>query len=311
MGRRKNGRAISGWVNFDKPLEMGSTPAVATIRRLFNANKAGHAGTLDPLATGILPIALGEATKTVSFLQDADKRYRVSIAWGAATNTDDLEGEVIATSEHRPSAQDIEDALPHFTGWIDQVPPQFSAIKRDGKRAYALARAGENVDLAARQVRIDAIQRLEGATADQVSLEVACGKGVYIRSLARDLARFLSTQGHVTQLRRTQVGVFDEKNAITLEKLNVLGHSSPDLAVLDTCLLPLTTALDDIPALAVDDTQASRIKQGQAISPQTLVDPDGKTIDPGQLVYVHVAHQPVAICRIDANLVKPLRVFNL
>lgn len=311
MGRRKKGRAISGWVNLDKPLEMGSTTAVSAIRRLFNANKAGHAGTLDPLATGILPIALGEATKTVSFMQDAAKAYDVSIALGTATNTDDLEGEVMASSDHLPSRQQVVDALPHFTGEIDQIPPQFSAIRKDGKRAYALARAGETVDLAPRRVRIDGIELLDSPAEAQIDLHVACGKGVYIRSLARDLAQFLGTFGHVTRLRRTRVGAFDEKNAIGLEKLELLGHSAPDLAALDACLLPLATPLDDIPALAVNDTQASRIRQGQAVSPQTLVEPQGETIDPGQVVYVHCAHQPVAIGRIDAMTVKPLRVFNL
>ena len=311
MGRRKNGRAISGWVNLDKPLELGSTPAVAIVRRLFNANKAGHAGTLDPLATGILPIALGEATKTVSFMQNAAKRYQVRIAWGAATNTDDLEGQVIASSAQRPTAQQIADALGHFTGVIAQVPPQFSAILKNGQRAYALARAGETVDLAARQVRIDAIELVDASHSDYATLDVACGKGVYIRSLARDLAQFLGTYGHVVSLRRTQVGGFNEKNAIGLEKLRLLGHSAPDLAALDACLLPLTTALDDILALAVDDTQASCIKQGQAISPHHLIDPQGKTMDQGQVVYVHCADLPIAICQADANGLRPLRVFNL
>jgi tRNA pseudouridine55 synthase len=311
MGRRKTGRAISGWVNLDKPLELGSTPAVSIIRRLFDAKKAGHAGTLDPLATGILPIALGEATKTVSFMQEAAKRYRVEICFGTATNTDDLEGEVVATSAHRPATQEITDALAHFIGDIQQVPPKFSAIKKDGQRAYALARAGENVELAARQVHIDHIEMVARAGDDTVTLDVGCGKGVYIRALARDLAQFLGTQGHVASLRRTQVGVFDEKNAIGLEKLQLLGHSAPDLAALDACLLPLTTPLDDIPAVAVDDTEASRIKQGQAVSPQSLIAPSGTIIEPGQDVYVHCAHQPIAIARIDAGFVKPLRVFNL
>ena len=311
MGRRKTGRAISGWVNLDKPLELGSTPAVSIIRRLFDANKAGHAGTLDPLATGILPIALGEATKTVSFMQDAAKRYQVEINFGTATNTDDLEGEVVATSAHRPSTQDITDALAHFIGDIEQVPPKFSAIKKDGQRAYALSRAGKNVELSARRVHIDHIEMLARAREDVVTLDVACGKGVYIRALARDLARFLGTQGHVASLRRTQVGVFHEKNAIGLEKLRLLGHSAPDLVALDACLLPLTTPLDDIPAVAVSDTEASRIKQGQAVSPQSLIAPSGTIMEPGQEVYVHCSHHPIAIARVDAGFVKPLRVFNL
>jgi tRNA pseudouridine55 synthase len=312
MGRKARGREISGWVNLDKPRELGSTPAVAAVRRMFDAKKAGHAGTLDPLASGILPVALGEATKTVQFMQAAQKTYEVRLRWGAATQTDDVEGEIIETSDHRPSAQDIVAALPHFTGDIMQTPPAYSAIRKDGVRAYKLARAGESVELAPRPVRIDAITLIDSASPDACTLQVVCGKGVYIRSFARDLALYLGTVAHVTALRRTRVGPFNEKNAIGLEKLESLRHIVPDLAALDAHVLPLMTVLDDIPALAVSEQQASRIRQGQAIS---LVDlsgtraavADGETTT--QFVAVH-DDLPVAICMCKDALVHPVRVFN-
>jgi tRNA pseudouridine55 synthase len=303
LARRKKGRKLSGWINLDKPYELGSTPAVSRVRWLFHAQKAGHAGTLDPLATGVLPIALGEATKTVSFMQDAAKTYRVSVGLGVSTTTDDMEGEPLETSEHRPETQEIKAALASFTGEIQQVPPQFSAIRKDGVRAYTKARAGESVELEARNVRIDHIRFLRRVDADHFTLEVDCGKGVYIRSLARDLARQLGTQGHVTKLRRTRVGPFDEKSALGLDKLTNLGHSSPDLAALDACLLPLTTALDDIPAVAISGDEASRIKQGQAISPQGLA-----VMGPVLLTHEQL---PVAIAHQDGETLKPMRVFNL
>ena len=303
MGRRKKGRPVHGWINLDKPVGLGSTPAVSQVRRLFDAQKAGHAGTLDPLADGVLPVALGEATKTVSFLQDAAKSYRVTLRFGLATATDDLEGEVVADSPVRPDNAAIEAALPQFTGTISQVPPQYSAIRKDGQRAYALARAGETVALAARPVRIDAIKLLARPDADHVTLDVDCGKGTYIRALARDLAVHLGSCAHVTALRRTRVGPFDEKTALGLDKLDALGHSARDLAALEACLLPVTTALDDIPAVAVTDDAASRIRQGQAISPQPAA-------GLGTVVLLH-GDTPLAIARSDGQTVKPLRVFNL
>jgi len=308
--RRKKGRALSGWVNFDKPLEMGSTKAVGKIRRLFDAQKAGHAGTLDPLASGILPIALGEATKTVSYMQDAAKTYEVMVAFGSQTTTDDAEGEVMASSDRRPDAAAIEAALGHFTGMIEQIPPQFSAIRKDGRRAYDLARAGEAVDLAPRLVQIDAISLLNVLDDGRIWLKVDCGKGVYIRSLARDLGRFLGGFAHVGALRRTRVGTFDEKTALGLEKLTALGHIAPDLAALDACLLPLETALDDIPALALNDDAASGIRQGQAISPSDppiLANPKG-----GAVLLTHQG-KALAIAQWDEKdrLLRPRRVFNL
>ncbi len=310
MARRKKGQAISGWVNFDKPLHMGSTQAVGKIRRLFDAQKAGHAGTLDPLATGILPIALGEATKTVAFMQDAAKSYEVEIVFGTATSTDDGEGEVIGESDMRPETADIEAALEQFIGHIEQVPPQFSAIKKDGARAYDLARAGTPVELAARRVRIDAIKLLARPDDARVRLHVACGKGVYIRSLARDLGEVLGGFAHVGSLRRTRVGPFDEKTALGLEKLDALGHSARDLAALGASLLPLETVLDDIPALALDDDAASRIKQGQAILPPHPL--DLAQAESGSILLLHQG-KALALAEYAAadGVLKPRRVFNL
>ena len=306
----KKGRSISGWVNLDKPTEIGSTQAVGKIRRLFDARKAGHAGTLDPLASGILPIALGEATKTVSFMQEAAKSYEVEVAFGSETTTDDAEGEVMATSDMRPDAASVEAALGHFTGLIEQVPPQFSAIRKNGHRAYDLARTGEKVDLPPRRVQIDKITLLETMNGDRMRLKVECGKGVYIRSLARDLGRFLGGFAHVGALRRTRVGSFDEKTAFGLEKLTALGHSARDLAALDACLLPLETALNDISALALSDDAASSIKQGQAISPS--LPPILANQESGAVLLTH-NDKALAIAQWDErdSLLKPRRVFNL
>ncbi|MCA6255161.1 MAG: tRNA pseudouridine(55) synthase TruB, partial [Phenylobacterium sp.] len=259
MGRRKSGEAVSGWVCLDKPYDLTSTQAVGRVRRLFNAQKAGHAGTLDPLATGILPIALGEATKTVSFMMDAGKTYRFTIAWGRTTTTLDREGETSAASDVRPTADQAAAALPAFVGEIDQVPPAFSAIKVDGERAYDLARAGQAVELAARRVVIHDARVTGAPDADHVEIEIDCGKGVYVRALVRDLAERLGACGHVSALRRTRVGPFTEDRAITLENLEDLGHK----AGLLEALLPVETALDDIPELAVTAEDAFRLKQGR------------------------------------------------
>ncbi len=309
--RRNDQRAIHGWVNFDKPLNLGSTSAVGKLKYLFQAKKAGHAGTLDPLATGILPIALGEATKTVSFMQQAAKTYRVTMAFDTATSTDDLEGEIIACSDKRPTNTEIKRVLKQFTGEIEQVPPQFSAIRQNGQRAYALARAGMHVVLAPRRVRIDTISLIDRPDRTHASLEVACGKGVYMRALVRDLAVALGSVGHVTALHRARVGPFHEKNAIGLEKLESLGHSAPDLAALDACLLPVMTALDDIPELAATPTQAARIKQGQTLSLQCIAGCDDLAISQRLKICLQADNQPVAICQVDGGLVRPLRVFNL
>ncbi|MET0272647.1 MAG: tRNA pseudouridine(55) synthase TruB, partial [Phenylobacterium sp.] len=219
MGRRRKGDAVSGWVNLDKPYDLTSTSAVSRIRRIFNAQKAGHAGTLDPLATGILPIALGEATKTVPFLVDADKAYRFTIAWGRTTATYDREGETIAESDVRPTVAQVEAALPAFVGEISQVPPAYSAIKVDGERAYDLARAGETVELKARLVTVHSARVADVPDADHITLEIECGKGTYVRAICRDLAEKLGAHAHVSALRRTRVGRFTEADSVGLENL--------------------------------------------------------------------------------------------
>jgi tRNA pseudouridine55 synthase len=261
MGRRKKGDPINGWLILDKPLEMTSTQAVSRVRRLFNAQKAGHAGTLDPLASGLLPIALGEATKTVPFAQEGSKAYKFTIRWGVSTTTLDAEGEVTGESDIRPGPDEIETALASFVGDIAQVPPKFSAIKVDGERAYDLARAGEDVQLQARPVRVDGLELLDNPSADLALIEMRCGKGAYVRSLARDLASELGTEGHVAALRRTEVGAFDLNDAITLDALEDLVHKGAALEA----LLPVETALDDIPALAITEGEAFQLRQGRPI----------------------------------------------
>ena len=309
MARRRKGDAVSGWISLDKPYDMTSTHAVARVRRAFNAQKAGHAGTLDPLATGILPIALGEATKTVPFLVDADKTYRFTIAWGRTTATYDREGETIAESAVRPTLAEIESALPTFVGEISQVPPAFSAIKVDGERAYDLARAGETVDLAPRLVTIHAAQIADAPDADHVTLEITCGKGTYVRAIARDLALMLGACGHVSQLRRARVGGFHELGAVTLEMLEDLGHKARQ----SEALLPVETALDDIPVLAVTTEDAFRLKQGRSI---VLVPRQVEAVKAGlkpgsRTVSAMEGGRMVALCEMRAGRLEPSRVFHL
>ena len=250
---------------FDKPLGMTSTQAVGKIRWLFNAQKAGHGGTLDPLATGLLPIALGEATKTVAYAMDGRKVYRFTAAWGEQRDTDDLEGEVTSQSEKRPSRSEIESILSAFSGEIQQAPPAFSAIKVAGQRAYDLARAGEIVVLAKRPVFIEELRLTDVPDADHAIFEVICGKGTYIRSLARDMGQALGCLGHVSLLRRIAVGPFTEADMISLEKLEELGHKAPGGNAMEGALHPIETVLDGIPALAIDGSQAQRLRQGQSV----------------------------------------------
>lgn len=306
MSRRKKGEPISGWVVVDKPLGMTSTDVVSRVRRLFNAQKAGHAGTLDPLATGVLPVALGEATKTVPFMLDARKRYRFTIRFGEATATDDAEGAVTATSPVRPSDAEIEAVLPRFRGEIAQVPPIYSAIKVDGARAYDLARAGEAVELKPRHVTVYEIRLLARPDADHAELEILCSKGTYVRSLARDLAEALGTLGHVAALRRVAHGPFPEDAAIPLDKLMGFGHIAPASGPLEACLLPLETALDDIPAVAVSGEDASRLRQGRGV----LLRGRDAPILSGPVLAKHRG-QPVALTEYSQGELKPVRVFNL
>jgi tRNA pseudouridine55 synthase len=301
MGRQKKGEKIDGWVVLDKPLGLGSTQAVGRVRRLFGAQKAGHGGTLDPLATGVLPIALGEATKTVPFVMDGRKEYRFTLRFGEARSTEDAEGEVTATSPVRPADEAIRSALVRFTGEIEQMPPAYSALKIGGQRAYDLARAGETVVLTPRRVRIDRLELLSRLDADHADFVVGCGKGTYIRSLGRDLALALGTVGHLAALRRTVAGPFREEAAISLSKLEALGHIPPLLGA----LAPVTTALDDIPALALADAQADRLRQGQPV----LLTRDAPP--PGTLVRAEAGSKLVALVRSDGKSLQPVRVFNL
>ena len=299
MKRAKN--KIDGWVVLDKPLGLGSTAAVGRVRWLFGAAKAGHGGTLDPLATGVLPIALGEATKTVPFVMDGRKEYRFTLCFGEARSTEDGEGDVTATSDRRPTDQEIRAALPAFVGEIEQMPPAFSALKIDGKRAYELARAGEAVDLKPRQVTIERLELLARPDADHADFVVGCGKGTYIRSLGRDLAVVLGTVGHLSALRRTVAGPFREEGAISLSKLEALGHIPPLLGA----LAPVATALDDIPALALTEAQADRLRQGQPVFLTRDAPPSGA------LVRAECGQKLVALVRSDGASLQPVRVFNL
>ncbi|OYX70279.1 MAG: tRNA pseudouridine(55) synthase TruB [Brevundimonas sp. 32-68-21] len=261
MARKKKGDVVDGWVCLDKPFEMGSTEAVSRIRRLFNAQKAGHAGTLDPLASGILPIALGEATKTVPMMMEAQKVYRFTINWGVSTDSVDREGEIIGRSDVRPSVEAVKAALPAFVGEIDQTPPRFSAIKVDGARAYDLARDGVEFELQSRRVTIHSAEVTDAPDADHVELTIRTGKGVYVRSLARDLALALGAEGHVSALRRERVGPFSTENAVTLDSLEEMVHRG----AASEGLLPVATALDGIPELAVTDQDAFSLRQGRPI----------------------------------------------
>ncbi|MEE9347227.1 MAG: tRNA pseudouridine(55) synthase TruB [Robiginitomaculum sp.] len=315
MARKRKGNPVHGWVNFDKPYGMTSTQAVSKVRWLYQAQKAGHAGTLDPLATGILPIALGEATKTVPFLVEAHKGYICEIAWGEARDTLDAEGDITATSDVRPDAAQIEAALPEFIGDISQTPPRFSAIKIDGQRAYDLARAGEHIKMKPRGVRIDAISVIEAKT-DSAIIDVRCGKGTYIRSLARDLALALGTVGYVKSLRRTHVGPFTLGTALALDCLEEMVHKPPA----EWHLLGLETALDDIPAHAITDDEQFDIRQGRAI---TLIPPIAKALkqaarprfigdlDASRYVLAIYDGKPVALCDARAGQLSPKRVFMM
>ena len=309
MGRRRKGDAVSGWICLDKPYDLTSTSAVSRVRRIFNAQKAGHAGTLDPLATGILPIALGEATKTVPFLVDADKAYRFTIAWGRTTATYDREGETLASSDVRPTLAQVEAVLPRFVGEISQIPPIYSAIKVDGERAYDLARAGEHVELKARPVTVHSARVADATDPDHVTIEIECGKGTYVRAIVRDLAEALGACGHVSELRRTRVGGFTEESAVTLELLEDLGHKARQ----SEALLPVETALDDIPVLAVTDEEAFRLKQGRPIVlvPRQVEALKARLKPGSRAVSAMSGGSMVALCEMRAGRLEPSRVFHL
>jgi tRNA pseudouridine55 synthase len=309
MARRKKGLPVSGWVNLDKPYDLGSTQAVGKVRWLYTAQKAGHAGTLDPLATGILPIALGEATKTVSFLVDADKTYRFTLEWGRSTASFDREGATTAESDVRPTAEQVQAQLSRFIGEIEQVPPNFSAIKVDGERAYDLARDGVEFELKGRPVTIHDLRIVAVPDTDHITLEMDCGKGTYVRAVARDLAAALGACAHVSELRRTRVGPFGEETAITLEKLENLGHK----AALPEALLPVSTALDDIPALAVTAEDAFRLAQGRSIVllPRQVEALREQLIGGSRTVCAMDGERLVALAEMRAGSLNPVRVFQL
>jgi len=320
VARKKKGRPVSGWVILDKPVGMGSTEAVSKVRWLYKAEKAGHAGTLDPLASGMLPIALGEATKTVPYVQDGAKVYRFTVKWGEERSTDDLEGPVTATSPARPDEAAIRALLPKYTGVIMQTPPQFSAVRIDGERAYDLARAGETVEIAAREIEIGRFDLLE-TTADEAVFEVECGKGTYVRSLARDMGRDLDCYGHISTLRRVMVDPFDTEDLVTLEAIEAAADvpprgedgERPELApdevamrlkALDDLLLDTSAALDNLPEVALGDDAAQKVRLG---NPVICRGRDAPAEAPE--AFATARGRLVAIGSVEAGMFKPRRVF--
>lgn len=310
MGRRK-GRPIHGWLILDKPEGPSSNGCVGRIKRLTGAAKVGHGGTLDPLASGVLPIALGEATKTQQFAMDHTKTYEFTICWGISTASQDAEGEVTAESDVRPTQADIEAALPQFIGEIEQVPPVFSAVKVDGERAYKLARRDEEVTLQPRTVRIDDLRLLDCPDTDHANLEMVCGKGTYVRALVRDLALHLGAEGHIRRLRRTAVGPFLIEKAFSLERFDGDGDNDAAL-LLSEFLLPVETVLDDIPALALTEQEARRLRQGQGVPVLPVAQRSPlRDISQGDLVQAKADGTLVALARIMGGEIRPVRVMNL
>lgn len=303
--RKREKRDVHGWLVLDKPVGMSSTHAVSVVKRLFQAKRAGHAGTLDPLASGVLPIALGEATKTVSFVMEGRKIYHFTVRWGEERDTDDAEGRITAASAERPSADAISAALPRFVGQITQVPPRFSAVKIDGERAYDLARDGEPVEIAARQVEIHRLELIETPDQDHAKFMAECGKGTYVRALARDLGRMLGCLGHVAALRRTAVGPFGDAVGVSLE---ILQSPRPDeaAAAQRAALLPVEAGLAALPALRVSSADAGRLARGQAV---LLRGRDA----PVMAGWVAVSSQGalIALAEVEKGELRPRRIFNL
>lgn len=305
MQKRIERRDVHGWLIVDKALNETSTGAVGAIKRILRARKAGHAGTLDPLATGVLPIALGEATKTVPFVMDGRKIYRFTVRWGIETDTDDAEGKPLASSDLRPLEATIRALLPEFTGVIEQVPPRFSALKIDGERAYDLARAGEEVELAAREIEIHALNLTAMPQAEHSVFEVECGKGTYVRALARDMGRRLGCYGHVTNLRRTLVGLFDEQRAISIDELKKIAETEGEAGIASV-LLPVEEGLMSLPALNVSSHDAQRLCLGQ---PVLLRGRDAPILE--GLVSVSAQGALIALAEIEHGSLRPKRIFNL
>ncbi|WP_378945092.1 tRNA pseudouridine(55) synthase TruB [Mesorhizobium sp. ANAO-SY3R2] len=314
MSRRgkKKGRPVSGWLVLDKPVGMGSTEAVSKVKWLFNAEKAGHAGTLDPLASGMLPIALGEATKTVPYVMDGAKVYRFTVAWGEERSTDDLEGPVTQTSDKRPSEDEIRAIMPKYTGVIMQTPPQFSAIKIAGERAYDLARGGETVDIPAREVEIGSLEIIENS-ADRTVFEIECGKGTYVRSLARDMGRDLGCYGHIAELRRTEVEPFTAEDFVTIAELEAARAAGQpdgeegrwDFTGIDEFVVDTSAALDCMPHVIVTDEAATKIRLGNPV----IVRGRDAPVE-AEEACATVRGKLVAIGAIEQGMFKPKRVFT-
>jgi tRNA pseudouridine55 synthase len=305
--RRRHKREVNGWLVLDKPVGMTSTHAVSVVKRLFAAKRAGHAGTLDPLASGCLPIALGEATKTVPFVMDGRKTYHFTVQWGQERDTDDAEGRVVAASPARPTPEAIRALLPRFTGTIAQVPPRFSALKIEGERAYDLAREGKVVELAARPVDIHRLEFVTMPDAEHTVLAAECGKGTYVRALARDLGRELGCLGHVVALRRTSVGSFTEDCAVNLDALRETCRSAPDPEnVPTTTLLPVEAGLTALPCLVVSRADAGRLARGQAV---LLRGRDAPMME--GWVAVSAQGSLVALAEVEKGELRPRRIFNL
>lgn len=323
MARKRKGRPVHGWLVLDKPADVTSTQILGRVKRLFNAAKAGHAGTLDPMATGILPIAFGEATKTVSYAMDGAKQYRFTLHFGERRDTDDQEGAVVETSDVRPSPEEVAAILPRFMGEIEQVPPAYSAIKVDGERAYDLARDGAPPDLAARTIRIDDLRIVEVLDRDRIAMEAWCGKGSYMRALARDIAAALGTAGYLSDLRRMVVGPFTLDKAVTIDDLDRLSETADGAddrdSRLDACLLPVESALDDIPAVILTEPQAQTLRNGQPVvllkrSDKERLDAMDRgrlDVDNDLIALASTGEGPVALVRVDGAALHPVRVLNL
>lgn len=317
MGRRKKGDKIDGWINLHKPIGITSTQAVGKIRRALNAQKVGHGGTLDPLAEGVLPIALGEATKTIPYIQDAMKTYEFTVTWGEQRTTDDSEGEIIETSDKRPTLEAIKSEIPNFIGEIEQLPPQFSAIKINGERAYDIARDGEHADIKPRLTYIETLELVE-QTKDTATFRCHCGKGTYVRAIARDLGIKLGCFGYISMLKRTQVGVFGLESAFSLDFFEKMIDNTDQGNTELSALLPLSTVLDDIPALAMKEEEARKLRNGNALTFLSKADLERLNkaqIDWKDSDYVEALatyeDRALAIVEITGAQIQPVRVFNL
>lgn len=299
MAKKRKGNPVNGWVILDKPAGLGSTTAVSIVKRIFNAQKAGHAGTLDPAASGVLPVALGEATKTIPYVTDGEKTYAFTVRFGQATDTDDAEGQVIAKTDKIPSEKGILSVIPLFCGEIEQVPPKYSAVHINGRRAYDLVRENKEVVLQPRRIRIEELKLLHFSKDGTAGFQVRCSKGTYVRSLARDLAEKLDSLGYVTALRRLKCAKFSDQNAFSLEYLRSIEHSSNWTGV----LLPVETVLDDIPALAVTQAQASKLSNGNFLPVS-----DFGCVPDADVFQAKSDNRLVALVRVQDGMIRPVRL---